>query len=685
LLEIYQHKDTRRSDSPLTLFVKDLLGLDQLDALVEGLYAAGDIRRLRQAVPEYRQLEEMSRAIENELSHSRQQLEALDVEIASAKNRLRAVLGDLSPDLTNAVEDPDALQRIVATNVEADELQRIARNRRDLAALRAQWQALATEPGTVEQSAADVEDQQARSLLESWRRASGQALENIITQLAKFFPDLPLPGATDPEFARSAAAQAAGAELLRCVEVRSNNESDAKRISELDETLRRGDTRIAALDQQINSLAGAAEGMGRALAELLPHIHTDECPVCGRDYSEISPEPLVAHLSARITSLAERAGRLQALSKEKADAAGALSAARRERDALATRQLSPEALNDVKTRAAAIGEAALALNSLQRAATEGVGLIERASRSGRQLADLRGRDQRLIILVDALNGIADQLGQPRLAQTRAEPIGTALDRLDECVASREGALTKRQQAWQSTLSELRTLRIATSERQSRAEAIGKNEERIKRLQLAQSVADTRLQQARLLGRIARETRTTIVRRVFNESLNAMWKRLFVRLAPDEPFVPAFALPESAGGPVEAILETVHRSGGRAGNPQAVLSAGNLNTAALTLFLALHLSVRSNLPWLVIDDPVQSMDEVHIAQFAALLRTLSKQLGRQVVISVHERPLFEYLALELSPAFQDDRLITIELGRAADGSSTAVYEPKIWAPDIAIAA
>jgi len=49
----------------------------------------------------------------------------------------------------------------------------------------------------------------------------------------------------------------------------------------------------------------------------------------------------------------------------------------------------------------------------------------------------------------------------------------------------------------------------------------------------------------------------------------------------------------------------------------MLSAGNLNTAALTLFLH-STCLYDDLPWLVIDDPVQSMDEVHIAQFAALL-------------------------------------------------------------------
>ena len=173
--------------------------------------------------------------------------------------------------------------------------------------------------------------------------------------------------------------------------------------------------------------------------------------------------------------------------------------------------------------------------------------------------------------------------------------------------------------------------------------------------------------------------------MFNDELNTIWRDLFVRLAPDELFVPAFALPQTPIGPVEAILETHYRPGGKGGNPRAMLSAGNLNTAALTLFLALHLSQRPKLPWLIIDDPVQSMDEVHIAQFAALLRTLSKEKDRQVIIAVHERPLFEYLTLELSPAYLDDRLITVELAKSPDGMTTAVWKPRTYEPDRAIAA
>ena len=96
----------------------------------------------------------------------------------------------------------------------------------------------------------------------------------------------------------------------------------------------------------------------------------------------------------------------------------------------------------------------------------------------------------------------------------------------------------------------------------------------------------KMMQARELAKIAKGIRTEIVRSVFSQSLNALWRELFIRLAPNEFFVPAFALPEKEDGAVEAVLETHYRDGGRGGDPRAMLSAGNLNTAALTLFLAL---------------------------------------------------------------------------------------------------
>src|SRR5436309_2758499 len=67
------------------------------------------------------------------------------------------------------------------------------------------------------------------------------------------------------------------------------------------------------------------------------------------------------------------------------------------------------------------------------------------------------------------------------------------------------------------------------------------------------------------------------------------------------------------------------------------------------------------------DEICVVDEVHVQQFAALLRTLAKRLDRRIVIAVHERALFESLA-ELSAAQPGDALITVELSRARDGAT-----------------
>ena len=159
----------------------------------------------------------------------------------------------------------------------------------------------------------------------------------------------------------------------------------------------------------------------------------------------------------------------------------------------------------------------------------------------------------------------------------------------------------------------------------------------------------------------------------------MWRDLFVRLAPDEQFVPAFKVPKKTARKLEVQLETRLRDGASSGHPKSILSAGNLNTAALTLFLSLHLTVEPVLPWLVIDDPVQSMDEIHTSQFAALVRALARQGGRQVVIAVHEQPLFEYLTLELAPASTDDRLITVQLQKDVSKDTLVTQDTRVWDP------
>jgi exonuclease SbcC len=110
--------------------------------------------------------------------------------------------------------------------------------------------------------------------------------------------------------------------------------------------------------------------------------------------------------------------------------------------------------------------------------------------------------------------------------------------------------------------------------------------------------------------------------------------------------------------------------------------GNLNTAALSLFLALNLVETPKHQVLLLDDPVQNMDDMHVIQFASLLRAIAFQAKRQIVLAVHEKALFDYLALELGPSREGDSVSLITIARE-DGSeaSSVEVEHRKWKEDV----
>ncbi len=230
---------------------------------------------------------------------------------------------------------------------------------------------------------------------------------------------------------------------------------------------------------------------------------------------------------------------------------------------------------------------------------------------------------------------------------------------------------------------LRRIRAEIARRQSLNTLVESSMVDYRRIEAALARANTIRTDAQHIRAQVEAVRSRIIGREFNDRLNRLWRDLFVRLAPHEPFVPAFKIPSESTRRLQPKLITTHRSGGAGGTPGAMLSAGNLNTAALTLFIALHLTVSAQLPWLILDDPVQSMDDVHIAHFAALLRTLSKGQNRQVIVAVHDRQLFEYLRLELSPAFAGDSLLSLELSRSPNRDTLCVAERRSFQEETAL--
>ena len=344
---------------------------------------------------------------------------------------------------------------------------------------------------------------------------------------------------------------------------------------------------------------------------------------------------------------------LRRLEGENAAAAGGCM----EADAKIEAQQSLGRLEDAQRR----------LIDLGAGVAEGAALIRAETGADRDLAMARSRDRSLAALGDAADEAAALVGYR--TPVVLSSLEDRIEALAMYVEERLAACRSRSLQRTAAVQEIDRLQrgLATQQRLERAAA--EEEAAVESAQAAMKEVARRSSIIRTLRKETEAARVQIVRRVFTQSLNRVWRDLFVRLAPEEPFVPRFSVPE-ASERIVATLETVHRDGERAGPPSAMLSSGNLNTAALTLFLALNLSVEPRLPWILLDDPVQSMDEVHVSQFAALLRTLTRGHKRRVVIAVHERALFDYLALELSPASSDENLALVELRRTPDGATVA---------------
>ncbi|WP_238226808.1 AAA family ATPase [Methylorubrum aminovorans] len=683
LLEIYQHTE-RKSQSPLTRFVKELLGLDRMEAIINGLGSAGHISRLKGPVPAYGKVREDIPLQEKVLAEiDREALEAsASLSALRGELRERMSLVDASFPETTLGDDSANLQdlgRSLALDVEEAALTELVRARREVDVSEMVWKQASTVPGIAERETLEAEGQRARVALDAWTGRDGERIEELLGRSGTLFADFALSGESGyAERARSFGARAE-TDLRRLEGVLGAHEAGLERRDALTRELQEARTRIARLDSQINEASGTNEAYAKALSELASHIHGDTCPVCDRDFGGTS---LAAHLSAKIGRLVEQAGRLQSLAKDHGNTVTA--AAQLERQLATTQsQLLPEPdLSRAKARAADLGEVSRQLGDAMPLMQDGDRCRSEVARVAGALAAMRNAEQAVLTLRDKLDGLWQQLDGPSLDGV---PTSELLVRVRTRIEEREAALNERQRARRQaadTVASLIALTRKIADRKVRRDEVEKT---LLALRRRKDEADKLIELAKDLMRQTREARGRVVRKAFNDELNAIWRDLFVRLAPEEPFIPAFAIPEGAGTEIEAVLETHHRQGGKGGNPQAMLSAGNLNTAALTLFLALHLSVDARLPCLVIDDPVQSMDEVHIAQFAALLRTFSKQMRRQVVIAVHERSLFDYLALELSPAFEGDRLYVIELGRNAIGQTTHRWDPRTFVEDRAIAA
>jgi len=517
--------------------------LDQLDALIDGLHSVGDVRRLRDAVPAYWSARQDIPDIEKRVSQLLEEQTSLGDEERVIEERLRSRLVVLLPQLSAGHLDVSALQNSLRDGEDEATLLLLARARRDLAAIAEQWRSIAAGPAAENRRSIEQEDTEARGALERWTADVGASLNAIVAELQKSIPDLGAPLAANPEAVRTSAALVVEIEVRRIDNILMRTAADEKRISELQLSIEQGKARTDVLDQQISDAAGVNEGLAQALSMIVPHINSEDCPVCGRDFSEISTIPLSAHLSARIASLVETAGRLQALSSDKATTGAAIAVAERELSGLTARLLPSSERDDLKRKRARFDELRQRLAGLQEGTERGTALVQRAAATSRRLTDLRSQDQIATSLRQSVDASASKLSQPILGA--GESIETGSSRLQRYLENRERELGERLTLRRSALEEVEELRSRRMRLTHVRQQIEAEHRKLQRLSQAKAEADRRIDLAKELAKHTRETRANFVRKVFNDELNAVWQNLFVRLAPDEPFLPAFTLRQSS--------------------------------------------------------------------------------------------------------------------------------------------
>ncbi len=653
LLQIYQDSGSG-ADSPLAKFVGELLRLDRLDAVETGLKSLGDVRNVRKIVDRWsdNELEKarLDALIKDQKFDQRQIIEDIGVQMLAIRKTVDAL------GLTLELDDRalDAIEQALSPAQDEMSLATITDRRRELGSIRRDLRAAGA--GT----SASIAARQAPDAYERWSATYIERYSRLRSRIEAIFTSISLPddmGAFGEAALRHLTLHAdqATSRARKC-------KADAERLAAANEEIEVARSRLRAISSEMDGISTSAGGLAAILSEVTALIDSEACPVCDRDYSELNAGTLVEHVHSKVRRMSASAQRLLELGLTNTQAQALVDRLEREIATLNDAMPDERALAELDRAAADANAAHAELSDILEALKEGSRLRAGQVAAQRAVTEAQSRSVALTAARQTLSDFAVAIATAPVVD--GEDLDAAAERIQSLLDGENRQLESRLSLRREGREAVGTIRSLQSRSDRLSDELSRHEAALKVV----ARAHQRAQNVRAQGTRIRDAvdaiRSGIIRREFNERLNRLWRDLFVRLAPGEPFIPAFRIPASETQRIQPRLVTDHRSGGAAGGtPGAMLSAGNLNTAALTLFLSLHLSVPKTLPWLILDDPVQSMDDVHIAHLAALLRTLSKEHGRQIVIAVHDRQLFEYLRLELSPAFPSDSLLTLELARS----------------------
>jgi DNA repair exonuclease SbcCD ATPase subunit len=239
---------------------------------------------------------------------------------------------------------------------------------------------------------------------------------------------------------------------------------------------------------------------------------------------------------------------------------------------------------------------------------------------------------------------------------------------------------------QEFISQLRQMSGALASHQEEGERLAlsltRASEQARRKELESETTAARQEVAKLGETIGSRTRTGDLAGEIIEALRAaasdVVSRDLKRIEPLLSRIYARIDPHPAFRSVEFLTEREHGRGRMStvigdpienisiASPETVLSSSQMNALAVAVFLTLNLGVaRLPLETAMLDDPLQSLDDVNLLGLVDLLRR-TKDV-RQLIVSTHDARFGKLLARKLRPISKSQRTILIELeGWAREG-------------------
>lgn len=187
-------------------------------------------------------------------------------------------------------------------------------------------------------------------------------------------------------------------------------------------------------------------------------------------------------------------------------------------------------------------------------------------------------------------------------------------------------------------------------------------------------------------------RATLVKNLADASIEARVEVTEQRFRAIQPLVADIFSrldPHPAFKTIEFELDTYYKKGTTtplvrdvvenvSADPLVIFSTSQANIAALSYFLAMGWTAgERSMPFVLLDDPLQSMDDVNVLGFSDLCRHV--RASRQLLISTHERRLSGLLERKLAPRGEFTETLVLEFvgwDRSGPTVQRRVVEPQL---------